>query len=603
MNAVRTGTAEAVASLRTVFTNRSLRRLMLAFAGSLIGDWAYATAIAVWAFGVGGASVVAAWAVARFILMAVVSPFAATFVDRLSRKKIMVTVDLVRFVLLVAVAASMPTAPPLVVFVLAGLVSVFGTPFRPAQRALVPSLVTRPEELTAVNGTSSTLESLSFFAGPALAAGMLATTNVEVVLLFDAATFLWSAALVAGVHPLVAALPAPAPAPTVTVSEGVGDVGTQVVTDGVVVTESVPATASAGAEPGGAPTHEAKDDAPEHEEEPRSGFLRETAAGFVHIWRDPGLRLVIGLTCAQTLVAGASAVFVVAVAFDLIDLGAPGVGLLDSMLGVGAIVGGFVALSRASRQRLGNDFGVGVVLWSLPLVLMALWPKAAVAVVVMMLLGLANPLVDVNLDTLLQRLTPDHLLGRVFGTLESAYIGSMAVGAAVMPLLINVFGLAWAMAVLGAGVTLVTIPAFPSLRRMDRTLRAPVDLPLLLGIPMFAPLERGTLEALARRLETVSVSAGQLVFAEGDPGDRFFIIDSGEVEVAHGDTVLRHERQGEYFGEIALLRNVPRTAEVRAVSDTVLKALDGATFLEAVLASSEAASAAETIVARRILAG
>ncbi len=603
MNAIRAGTADAVASLRTVFTNRSLRRLMLAFAGSLIGDWAYATAIAVWAYGVGGAKLLAVWAVVRFILMAVFSPFAATFVDRLSRKKIMITVDLVRCGLLVAVAASMAAAPPLVVFVLAGLVSILGTPFRPAQRALVPSLVTRPEELTAVNGTSSTLESLSFFAGPALAAAMLATTNVEIVLLFDAATFLWSAALVAGVHPALTGEPAAAPAAVPVVEAGV--VGTQegAAETGAPVVAELNAAELNAAEPDATSASGAEADTAADEDEPRQGFLRETAAGFLHIWRDPGLRLVIGLTCAQTLVAGGSAVFVVAVAFDLIGLGAPGVGLLDSMLGVGAILGGFLALARASKQRLGNDFGVGVVLWSLPLVLMAIWPHAAVAVVVMMLLGLANPLVDVNLDTLLQRLTPDHLLGRVFGTLESAYIGSMAIGAAVMPLLINLFGLAWAMAVLGAGVTLVTLPAFPTLRRMDRTLNAPADLPLLLGIPMFAPLERGTLEALARQLRTVTVPAGQVVFSEGDPGDSFFIIDSGEVEVAHGDTVLRHEGRGEYFGEIALLRKVPRTAEVRAVSDTVLKSLDGTAFLGAVLASTEAASAAETIVARRILAG
>jgi len=83
---------------------------------------------------------------------------------------------------------------------LQGIASVVGTPFRPAFRALMPSLVTRPEELTASNGTSSTLESLSFFAGPAIAGVLLATTSVPVVLLFDAATFAWSALLISGVH-------------------------------------------------------------------------------------------------------------------------------------------------------------------------------------------------------------------------------------------------------------------------------------------------------------------------------------------------------------------------------------------------------------------
>jgi hypothetical protein len=310
----------------------------------------------------------------------------------------------------------------------------------------------------------------------------------------------------------------------------------------------------------------------------------------------------VALTCAQTLVAGASAVFVVAVAFDLVHLGAPGVGFLDSMLGVGALVGGFVALSRASRQQLGLDFCVGVILWSLPLVLVSVWPTAAVAVLVMLLLGLANPLVDVNLDTLLQRLTPDHLLGRVFGTLDSTYIASMALGAGIMPLLIELVGLRWGLGVLGLAVTLAVLPAVPRMRRLDQTLRAPEGLELVSAVPMFAPLDRTALEGLARQLTRLDVAAGTTVFEEGDTGDQFFIIESGAVEVRHDGVLLRREEAGDYFGEIALLRDVPRTAQVLAVEPTVLRGLDRRAFLDAVLGNVEAVTAAETVVARRILA-
>jgi predicted MFS family arabinose efflux permease len=594
---IRQAVSESSASVRTVFGNTPLRRIMLAFGGSLIGDWAYATAISVWAFGVGGAKVLATWAVVRFVLMAVCTPFAATLVDRYSRKHILIATDVVRCALLLSIAAAMPSVDPIVVFVLASVASVVGTPFRPAQRALLPSLVSRPEQLTAVNGTSSTLESLAFFAGPALAAGLLSVTSVEAVLVFDALTFVWSAVLVAGVRPVVtpgAAEPLP-----VSVAAPAAVPGETATTPGqgqdAVAAPDHPGESGAASESGG----------PGEPEPPRRrfGFLRETAAGFVHIWRNPDLRVLIGLTCAQTLVAGASAVFVVSVAIDLVDLGPPGVGLLDSMLGVGALVGGFVALARASRQKLGQDFCTGVILWSLPLVLVAVWPRAAVAVLVMVLLGLANPLVDVNLDTLLQRLTPDHLMGRVFGTLDSAYIGSMAVGAGAMPLLIALFGLQWGMAVLGIAVTLMVLPAIPRMRRLDVVLKAPDGMPLLEGIPMFAPLDRTTLEGLARQFSTLRVPAGELVFDEGDAGDRFFVIEEGLVEIRHADSVLRQEGPGDYFGEIALLRNVPRTAQVRAVEDTVLRGLDSKAFLEAVLGNVEAVTAAETVVARRILAG
>ena len=183
--------------------------------------------------------------------------------------------------------------------------------------------------------------------------------------------------------------------------------------------------------------------------------------GFTYMLRHADLRLILVLICAQTVVAGALAVFVVSIAFDLVDLGAQGVGYLDSALGLGALLGGFIAISRASANRLGGDFAVGVILWSLPLVLVAVWPTAAVALLVMAIIGLANPLVDVNLDTMLQRLTPDRLLARVFGTLESVCIGFMAVGAGLMPLLMEVFGIRWALAGLGLAITLVVVPALP----------------------------------------------------------------------------------------------------------------------------------------------
>jgi MFS family permease len=237
------------------------------------------------------------------------------------------------------------------------------------------------------------------------------------------------------------------------------------------------------------------------------------------------------------------------------------------------------------------------------LVLVAIWPSVGVALLVMAMLGLANPLVDVNLDTMLQRLTPDRLLGRVFGTLESAYVGSMAVGAALMPLLLKLVGLRWALAVIGIGVALSVVPALPRLLRLDETLRAPATLPLLQAIPMFAPLASTTLESLARQLTPVRVAAGSPVFLEGDVGDAFYVIESGEVRIGHGPATLRTEVPGDYFGEIALLRGVRRTADAIAVVDTLLQKLDRTAFLEAITGDNDAVNAAETVVSRRLLAG
>src|SRR5262245_36073943 len=161
--AARRALNETLGSVRAVFRNRSLRRLQLALAGSLIGDWAYATAVTVWAFGHGGARAVGLWAAIRYVLMALTAPLAATLADRLPRKRVMITADLARCALVVAAAACIAAdAPAASVYVLATLVAMLGTVFRPAQAALLPSIADRAEELTAANGVSSTLESLSF---------------------------------------------------------------------------------------------------------------------------------------------------------------------------------------------------------------------------------------------------------------------------------------------------------------------------------------------------------------------------------------------------------------------------------------------------------
>ena len=168
MGQVRDAVRETSGSLSTVFRNIALRRINLAFAGSLVGDWAYATAVAVWAYGVGGATAVGVFAVVRLTMLALATPLASMLADRYPRKLVMIGSDLVRAVLVLGAAALVQwDAPAWMVFTLATLAAMAGAPFRPALSAWLPSLVKTPTELTAANGTGSTLESLAFFLGPA----------------------------------------------------------------------------------------------------------------------------------------------------------------------------------------------------------------------------------------------------------------------------------------------------------------------------------------------------------------------------------------------------------------------------------------------------
>jgi CRP-like cAMP-binding protein len=119
-------------------------------------------------------------------------------------------------------------------------------------------------------------------------------------------------------------------------------------------------------------------------------------------------------------------------------------------------------------------------------------------------------------------------------------------------------------------------------------------------VPMFQPLPIATKEQLARRLERVEVPAGVDVIEAGAAGDRFYIVGEGELLVMPLGADPRPAGPGDYFGEIALLRDVPRTATVRTVTPSVLFALARDDFLGAVTGHEEGRAAAETVVSERL---
>ena len=560
MSRVADAVRETGTSLSTVFRNPGLRKINLALAGSMIGDWAYGTAVLIWTYDIGGARAVGIWFTVRLVLMTIVTPFASTIVDRLPRKMVMIGADLIRALICLAVAGLIwADGPVWLVFVLATLAPLVGSPFRPAVAALMPKLVKTPDELTAANGTASTIESLAFFVGPALASILVTAIGIPVVIVFNALTFLWSALLVSRIR-------VPSEEPT-------------------KAGESSEASDSEDAE-------DADDES--------QGFFMESMEGFKAIWRDRDLRLVSGVYSAQTVVAGASVVFGIEMAVQMTDFGTAGVGYIDSTFGVGALIGGLVAVGRSSAGKLATDFGLGVIFWALPLLLAAIWPQMWAAFLAVFILGMANPVVDVNASTILQRKTDDKVMGRVFGALDTALIGSMAVGSAIMPIMIHFWGLRWSLAVLAILVSVSVVPAFGRLKAMDATLSEPEGLVLLRKVPLFAPLELKSLERVAQQLIRIEVPAGDVLIHEGDEGDRFYVIESGQMTATFEGSVLRQMGPGDPFGEIALLRDVPRTATVTADEPSVVLALERADFLDAVTGNSEVNNRADDMISKRI---
>ncbi len=558
---------ETGSSLASVFVNRNLRRMQIAFAGSLIGNWAFTTAVSVWAYGEGGAKAVGIYYSIRLAVMALATPFVSTLADKYPRKRVMIYSDLYSAVLVVlATVCLYADTSALPIYVLAVVTSFGGSAFRAAQGAITPQLADTTEQLTASNGTASTLESLAIFVGPAIATGLLAVTDVEIVFLLNVASFAWSMLMVAGIH--------------LGRSEEEAEKAAEPETLGEALAEAA-----------------------EEEVEQAEGFLRETSAGFRAIRQDKDLLVTVVEGSAQTIVAGALAVIPLVIAVEILDTGAKGVGLLDSVMGLGAIVGGIFAIARSTKHKLGQDLIVGVFLWSFPLIVITIWPTPIAAFAVMAVLGFANPVVDVNVFTVIQRLTPDAVLGRVFGAFETCLIGTMAVGSAIAPLMLHLWGLRATVGILGVVIGLIAVLGYAPMRSLDRRLEAPAGLPLLRAIPMFAPLNPVTLDHLARVLDRVDVSAGDVIVHEGDESDLFYVIESGRVQVTAADgQVLREEGPGDYFGEIGLLRDVPRTATITAMEPTVLLALEREEFLDAVTGQGESRRLAEDVVVRRLRA-
>jgi MFS family permease len=293
-------------------------------------------------------------------------------------------------------------------------------------------------------------------------------------------------------------------------------------------------------------------------------------------------------------------VLVVLVALELLDLGNSGVGWLNSAWAFGGIVGGAAAISLLARGRLAAGLAAGCLFVGAPLVLVAGFPEVAVAVAGLLTLGVGYSLIETANLTLLQRLTSDDVLGRAFAVLESSYWLTTGLGAITAPLIAHLLGVRGALVAFGCSLPLIAALRWARLARLEVGAAIPERaFALLRHVPMFAPLSIGALENLSRRLAETPVPAGHAVVREGEPGDRVYLVAEGEFDVTCSEGSFPAIGSGEVFGEIALLRDVPRTATVTARTDALVFALDRDVFLMAVGGHKYCARTLDTLVAER----
>jgi hypothetical protein len=535
---------EASGSFVVVWGNRRLRLVAAARLASVTGRWATTVALAVVAYRRGGVEAVGLLGIVRILPAALAGPIAAGLLGRVRSDRLLRAAGVARTVAIGGAGATLLAGIGLgPVLALVALESLLSTMVRPLQTAALPFLAQSPGELIAANLALTTIESSGMLFGPLFAGLLLTLASPGVVLLATAAAYALSTLL-------IARIPA---------------------------WEPVGSRARAG------------------------DALAYMIAGLRVIQADSQLQLVVGLYCAENLVAGALNVLIVVSALQLLNLGNSGVGVLNGAVGIGGVIGAIVAAALLGRRRIASDLGLGLVLCGAPIILVAAVPGTAATLLLLAVLGTGVTIVDFAAVTLLQRAIPDDVLARVFSVLQSVFVGTIGLGALLAPLLVSWLGIRGALLTSGAVLPLLTALLWRRLVRLDAAYLATNDAVELLGaVPIFAPLDLATLERLARGLEPRQAVSGEVIIRQGDPGDLYYVIRSGELEVSVDQQPVRTLTAGEGFGEIALLRDVPRTSTVVATSASLLYALDRGQFLDAIAGNASSRSAADTLIDTRL---
>jgi MFS family permease len=261
-----------------------------------------------------------------------------------------------------------------------------------------------------------------------------------------------------------------------------------------------------------------------------------------------------------------------------------------------------LSLSLTGARRLSRPFVLGVILWGAPLVVLGLWAELVPALILLGIVGAGASTMDIAGFTLVQRAVPDEVLARVFGVIQMLWILAVGIGALVAPAIVEWLGVEGALIATGATLVALVGVLWRQLAEIDATATVPEagELRLLTANPIFAPLPGTSLEHLAARLIPLRLEEGATIIREGDAGDRFYIVAEGTVEVSQDGKMISKLVAGAHFGEIALMRDLPRTATVTAKTPVVLYALEREDFLAAVTGHPPSAQAAEEVISARL---
>ena len=527
-------------TLWTPLHDRNVRLLISGMGLSQIGDWLYNVALIVFVLErTGSGAWVAAAGIVRLLPYVVFGTIGGLIADRWPRRRTMIQSDLIRAAVMFALAAvAAGDGTPSAAIVLAGIATTFSVAYSPCVNAAIPRIVGE-DDLSIVNTLSATATNLSYALGPALGGVLLILGSPTAAFAVNGVTFLISAGLTFAIR---------------------ADLGPE-------RPANVPVTAAvAGPSP-----------------DVFEGLRALTSSAFV-------IALVV-TQVATNVLYGMETVLYALTSTQRLGMGVEGLGFLYAAIGAGGIAAAGLAHRLSRRSEAALVLAVAAVLCGLPMATIALVSEPSIALAVLLVEGAAMIVVDVLVVTSLQRLLGAEVLGRAFGTLDALIVAGILLGSVLAPILVTTVGLQAALLIGGAIMVVAGCGVLLQSKAIDRSIEARAE-PLrvrvapLRRLAIFRGASRATLEHVAEVMREEPVEAGAVVVRQGDVPDDLFVVLDGTLEVSastpDGERPVAELGPGDYFGEIGLLRRVPRVATVRTTTPCRLYRIPGQEFLEIV---------------------
>ena len=527
-----------LAVYRGLLSNRPLTRLLGGEFVSAIGDWLYIVALLVVIYEESGDPfVLGLFGAARVVPYVLLSIPAGMVADRFDRRLVLLVTDLARGAAMLAMAAVVATDGPIWVLVMLSIFAAsMSTFFYPAIGAYIPNLAADERQLGPANSAWASLDNLGFVIGPVLGAVLVASGGTTFAFVINAATFL----VIAG------------------------------------VLWRLPRSSNVRA---------ADDPRPFGPDEPVAGRPPAAASEPARLAIVPLVGIGV-IRFIDGVLFGGVGVLTVVLATDILQAGADATGYLNAAIGIGGVVGAVASGLLVLRRNQAAPLLVGVVVLAAGAFVLGLSTTLVVAMLAIVLISGGHLVLEVIAATLLQRVTTDAVRGRAVGALMTVETLAEGAGSFLLPVLVTSIGAA---AVLGSGSVLMIVAGVIGLVLVGRAAtRAPsafeATIARVAQLPLFVGVSAASLEAALDRLAVVSVAAGEFVVRQGEPADKFYIIEAGSFSVSQTGTdgatrALRTLGPGDVFGELGLLNAAPRSASVGATTDGVVLALDGSAFL------------------------